>query len=91
MASQMSESGMKDPLDIQEAVMIRTGEILEDFVKRNRGRDKSQPHKFLGIELMAKIVANHVMDQGASKLASMFNVNLARLKEHVASEQISSC
>jgi len=73
--------------DFQEAVVARAAQIVED-AKANR---RSKPHRFQAVEIVGNVIAQHVLEQGAKKIARDFNINLERLMELAASEHISSC
>ncbi len=75
------------PEDFQEEVMNRTGEIVKG---RLTGK-KSLPHKLSGVELVAKVIASAVMEQGADRVCKDLKIDLEALKKQAASKHISSC
>lgn len=87
MKNGMKKAGMKTP-DVQEAVMERVGQIVAG---RIAGKKAGSPHPLSGVELMARVVADSVMEAGAAKLAGDFEFSLEDLKKHAASTHISSC
>jgi hypothetical protein len=82
----MQNAGM-DSFSFNEEVMQRAGEM----VVAAQGGDPGKPHKFSGVELAARAVANYVIEKGASILAKDMGSDLAQLKKLAASEHISDC
>lgn len=74
--------------DFQEEVMNRAAELI---TTAQTGQNGHTPHRLAGVELVAKAVATHVIDEGARQVAGDLGVNLTRLKVLAASEHISSC
>lgn len=74
--------------DVQEAVMERAGQIVAGALN---GTGPGEPHELAGIELLAIPVAFSALGAGARKLAADFELDLGTLKQHAASEHVSSC
>ncbi len=87
MRDAIERAGMKAD-DIQEAVMERAGQIVAGTLS---GEGSGQPHELAGIELLAIPVAFSALGAGARKLAADFGLDLGTLKQHAASEHVSSC
>lgn len=87
LCQEVEDGGMSKP-DIQEALMERVGQIIAETY---RGGKKSKPHKYLGIELMAKAVAQEVIQEGANKVAKDLNIDLTEMTDLAKSSHISFC
>ncbi len=75
--------------DFKEEVMSRTAQLVTDA---QTGNGKvSKPHKLAGVELVARSVAQSVIDAGARQIAEDLRVDIGELKELAASTHISSC
>jgi len=72
---QVLDSGM-DSADFTEAVMEQVGKIVEGTLAGK----SVKPHKFPGVELVAKSVALHVIEDGARQVAQDLDVDVDRLK-----------
>jgi hypothetical protein len=70
-----------------EAVMARAGQIIEDV----QTGGTSQAHNLQAVELVARVVAQHVVQEGARIVARGMGVDLERLMSLAASRHISAC
>lgn len=77
--------------DFMERVLQRAGQIIDDVVENRTGEEKSNPSEYAGVEITAIAVANHVLDEGAGKIAADMGTSLQVLKEQASAAHISSC
>lgn len=87
MRDQIKEAGLGKE-DFMEAVLERAGAIV---ITTLAGKGAGKPHKYPGVELAAMAVANHVINEGANKVAADLEVPLDDLKTQGASKHISWC
>ncbi len=86
MTSEIEKAGMSKE-DIQEAVLERVGKLVEAKL----AGIEIVPSDHKGIDLIAIVVADRVISEGAVIVAQDLKVDLEELKAHASKKHISFC